>query len=317
MPSVTAVMVTGHDPARRCLALHTIYHFTRQTYPDCELLVLNQSDERLLCQPNPPRVREVLTGQGLILGATRNLAWELSTSDLLCCWDDDDIHHVDMIDYMVGSYDANVVAPINQLVAMLGSEIVFVSTMPGGYTNSMLWPRSCKARYPEIARREDTIFFARLRKEFKVVPLDNPPHYYVRLFHGHNVWGEEHFRTLPRSDKEVTGVDRGYLADKLPAILDLGIEIPKIRNVDLRGIEQQLLVLVQELSGARRIRKKSRLRADLRMDTFRLQKLEYYITDRFKVPFIGRLSVLPQATRAIADYTVAMVLRMINKQLGP
>ncbi len=315
MPSVTAVMVTGHNPARRPLALHTVRHFTQQTYPDCELLILNQGDAPLLEEPMS-RVREVLTSNSLILGALRNLAWEFSTSDLLCSWDDDDIHHVNSIAYMAQHYRGNnVVAPTNQLVAMLGSEIRFVSTMPRGYTNSMLFPRSCKCRYPEIERREDTVFFEALYQEMPVLPLDNPPHMYVRLFHGHNVWDEQHFRSLPRGKRPVTEDDLDYLSYVLPPILKLGMPIAKIRNVDLRAIRDQLLRMVKRVSGNRKARLKSRFRADLRMDVAKLKALEQELASTFKIPIIGRLTYTPSPSRPFVDYKVTDLLRLIDSLL--
>lgn len=221
MPSVTAVMVTGHNVARRPLAAYTIQQFTKQTYKDCELLVLNQGDTPLLAT-QMPRVREVMTGRGLTLGEFRNLGWQYAESDLLCPWDDDDIRHADFLTFMMLGYRKNtVVAQVHQLVVLVHTDETFVSSMFGGYVNSMLFPRDCAARYQPLARGEDSQLLVDLKRAYKTVALVNPPYYYVRLCHGRNVWGESHFRNLPRGRRKVTADDRDYLAEQLPPILKL------------------------------------------------------------------------------------------------
>jgi hypothetical protein len=197
-PSVTAVMVTGHDPRRRPLALLTARAFPRQTYAGAELLIVNQGAEPLLAEPIP-RVREVTDGAGLVVGALRNLAWQYATGDLMTCWDDDDVHHPDRIAIQVNRFTGYPVLFQNELFLHLGTADAFTFYRRCGYENSLLWPRQCESRYPERRRGSDSLFRGSLIREFRgVTKIDNPPSLYVRLFHGRNIWHEDHFFGQPR-----------------------------------------------------------------------------------------------------------------------
>lgn len=230
--TVTAVMITGHDPRRRPLALHTARSFQQQTYGPAELLVLNQGAERLLPQPIP-RVREVQAGAGLVVGALRNLAWQFANGDAMTCWDDDDVHHPERIALQVAEFVSCPVALQNELYLHLDTGKAFVYSRRGGFENTLLWPRACRSRYPEEPRGSDTTFRERLWQELGgIVRIDNPPRTYVRLFHGRNIWPEDHFFDLPQrlaADPRNRGIrtaspsedDRRYLDQLWPVYREL------------------------------------------------------------------------------------------------
>lgn len=197
-PRVTAVMVTGHDPRRRPLALLTARAFPRQTYPSAELLIVNQGAEPLLAEPIS-RVREVMDRAGLVVGALRNLAWRHATGELMTCWDDDDVHHPERIARQVAHFDGRPVAFKYELLLHLRTGEAGVVIRYNGFENSLLWPRACASRYAEKPRRGDADFRRRLIEEYGgIAKMENPPSLYVRLFHGRNIWNEPHFIGMPR-----------------------------------------------------------------------------------------------------------------------
>jgi hypothetical protein len=192
-PRVTAVMVTGHDPQRRALASHTARHFDQQSYTLAELLIINQGSKSLLCEPLP-RVREVMDGAGLVVGALRNLAWKYAPSELMTCWDDDDVHDPDRISVQVAKFFDKPVVLQNELILHLGTGEHFTFYRKSGYENSLLWPSSTLSRYPELPKSSDSAFYKLLLREFGgITKIDNPAKLYVRLYHGRNIWDEKHF----------------------------------------------------------------------------------------------------------------------------
>lgn len=196
--SVTAVMVTGHDPARRRIARLTAESFPRQTYRDTELLIINQGEIPLLTRPIA-RVREVMAGRGLVVGQLRNLAWKYVSTDLMTCWDDDDIYHPDRLDAQIQRYTGKPVALDTEVIVNLQSNEAMVFYRRTGFENSLLWPTAAKSRYAESPRGSDTTFVNALSQEFgNVQTIENDPLLYVRLFHGRNVWDAEHFFEVPR-----------------------------------------------------------------------------------------------------------------------
>ena len=224
--TVTAVMVTGHNPRRQRLARLTAQAFPRQTYPHAELLIVNQGSSPLFEEP-PARVREVMDGAGLVVGALRNLAWRFATSELMTCWDDDDVHHPQRIALQVSRFRDRPVALQYELYLHLGTGEAFAYRRSGGFENSLLWPRDCTSRYAERPRGEDACFFHALARELGIHRIDNPPSLYVRIFHGQNVWHEDHFfgepqraAADPRNQhlhvRPPTEEERGFLDRLLP-----------------------------------------------------------------------------------------------------
>jgi hypothetical protein len=198
LPTVTAVMVTGHDERRRPMAQLTARAFERQTYPRTELLIVNQGRKPLLDEPLD-RVREVMDGAGLVVGALRNLAWQYASGDLMTCWDDDDIHDPERIALQVQKYDGRPVVLQSELSVHLHSGDALGWFRRGGFENSLLWPRRCTSRYTRAPSGSDARFLRQLVQEYGAVStVDNPPLLYVRLFHGRNIWDEDHFFGVPR-----------------------------------------------------------------------------------------------------------------------
>ncbi len=83
-----------YNRAPRDLGLveEAIESFLRQDYPNKELIVLNDTPGQTLCFEHP-QVRIVnVSARFPTLGEKRNAMAAIATGDLLCPWDDDDIH---------------------------------------------------------------------------------------------------------------------------------------------------------------------------------------------------------------------------------
>jgi len=71
-------------------ALQAVQYFLRQDYPNCELLILDDSAEDLSPMlPRDPRIRHLHLPR-LSIGAKRNLGCRLAAGEIIAQWDDDD-----------------------------------------------------------------------------------------------------------------------------------------------------------------------------------------------------------------------------------
>jgi glycosyltransferase involved in cell wall biosynthesis len=98
-PLVSCVMPTRN---RRPWVAQAIAYFARQDYPDRELLVLDDGEDRVAdLIPDDPRIRYVALDGPLILGEKRNCACELARGEIIAHWDDDDWQSPTRLSYQV------------------------------------------------------------------------------------------------------------------------------------------------------------------------------------------------------------------------
>ena len=87
-PLVSCVMPTRE---RRAFAAQAIWYFLRQDYPEKELLVLDDGDDRVEdLTRGDERLRYVHLGRRTPIGVKRELGCELARGELVAQWDDDD-----------------------------------------------------------------------------------------------------------------------------------------------------------------------------------------------------------------------------------
>ncbi len=104
-PLVSCIMPTAD---RRHWVPCAIEYFRRQDYPNRELVVLDDGDDRvadLAC--GDPRIRYVALDERLVLGDKRNRACELARGELIVHWDDDDWQASSRLGYQVRSMEAS------------------------------------------------------------------------------------------------------------------------------------------------------------------------------------------------------------------
>ena len=209
-PLVSCLMVTAD---RGALAARAVRCFARQTYPNRELVVLDDGREEIgpvmsaHAAGTPVRhVRIDPAAPRLALGALRNRGLEAARGELVAQWDDDDWYHPERLAEQVrglGDGDA----------CVLGGTLVhvdsgdwrghpFAGRLAGGVPGTILHRRAGAPRYPEVARAEDTVFLEHYARAGRLRVLAGREHLFIRCFHGANTWGRGHFlrrlRNRPR-----------------------------------------------------------------------------------------------------------------------
>jgi glycosyltransferase involved in cell wall biosynthesis len=220
-------MVTQPSAARLACVERAVAAYARQSYPHRELLVVidageeadrvrleeflasrERSDLRVVRAPDPP-------GN---LGRLRNLAIEQARGELVCVWDDDDHHHPTRVERQVEALQregAIATFLTDVLHLSMGDRRLHWTTykktpqkcVPG----AGLFRRSVAARYPEQGpnsqRAEDDVFCSQLFREGPVHFVEDSPHLYIYVSHGHNVSGDEFHRMIASS----LGLSRGRI----------------------------------------------------------------------------------------------------------
>lgn len=99
MPLVSCIMATYDRPH---LVPHAAASFLRQTYPSCELVVVDDGPESVApLLPDNDRIRHIRVDTRLTIGAKRNLGCDAASGELLANWDDDDWYADWRITYQV------------------------------------------------------------------------------------------------------------------------------------------------------------------------------------------------------------------------
>jgi glycosyltransferase involved in cell wall biosynthesis len=95
LPLVTCIMPTRDRPA---YVRQSIRYFERQTYPERELIILDDGIQPLAGEiPIHPRIRCVRSAPGQSVGAKRNQGCELARGTIIAHWDDDDWYGPDRL----------------------------------------------------------------------------------------------------------------------------------------------------------------------------------------------------------------------------
>jgi hypothetical protein len=166
--------------------------FRRQTWPNKELIVLDQNrDDRLknwLNGLNDPRIRVFhLPGAREPLGTLRNLTIDVSSGPLLCAWDDDDLHHPARLEIEIAAMVATrfvACTLIRETVWTPSRQRVGVrKAWP--YCNTVVTLRNQNLRYPPRQINEDVPAVHAILARSPAILLDLPE-LYVYVVHGRN-----------------------------------------------------------------------------------------------------------------------------------
>lgn len=190
-PSVTAVMVTGKSIERVKFARTAVTSFLEQTYPNKKLLIINTGPcdildrERLNIEE-----KRLFVNNDVTLGKLRNMAFDLTDSDFLIQWDDDDWYHPERIAYQVsGIASSGSSVFLNNQIRYSFERDTAIVYSNGPIHGTVLHPRKIRQRYSPLKRSEDTVFMKILPNR---VVMDNEPKMYIRFYHGSNTWDELH-----------------------------------------------------------------------------------------------------------------------------
>jgi glycosyltransferase involved in cell wall biosynthesis len=216
-PFVSALMVTAARPERFSWFQASLDGYLRQTYSPREMVIVLDAAapadrrrlESYLESVGRNDVRLVIPEGKACLGALRNRSLDAALGDVICLWDDDDLHHPQRIERQVALLQksgAGAVLLADCLHLFMNDGFCYWvnwgRTRFRGLPGTLLARRDHGLRYPEEGRfsraGEDTDFLERLATAMVTEYLAAPPLLYVYRFHGHNTWKREHHLMLAR-----------------------------------------------------------------------------------------------------------------------
>ena len=221
LPEISCLLVTG--PNRLEFFKKSVQCYLDQTYPNLELIIINDSDpsyqsqlSEYIASLNRVDVRLELLKKRYTLGALRNISLAIMDGEVFVQWDDDDFNH-----------PARVVTQFKHL-SQSGKSCSFLSDQFHYYFDSkelfwedwgsylsgglmkykiipgtvMGWRKDLSARYAsggaKSMRGEDSVFSNILNEQGKVSNLADKGYMHVYGYHGKNVWEYTHHRVLSK-----------------------------------------------------------------------------------------------------------------------
>ena len=195
-PLISCLMITRERPIQARLAIQS---FLRQTYPNRELIVVDDDPDSQLydwilsLQSNLIRYFR-LPDQGLSLGELRNFSAQQALGDYICQWDDDDLYdplrlEMQMAALISTGSDATVLARF--LMWWPQTKRLAVSCFRD-WEGSLLCRKDCLPTYPHLRQGEDSALFEELRRKYTLARIDMP-RLYLYVVHGRNTFTPSHF----------------------------------------------------------------------------------------------------------------------------
>jgi glycosyltransferase involved in cell wall biosynthesis len=181
------------------------------------------------------------------LGALRNLAIDSAAGEVICVWDDDDLHHPLRIERQVGHLletGGAAVCLADCLHLFMNSGrcywVNWARTRCRGLPGTLLAHRDPGLRYPESGpfaqKGEDTDLLLRLIEGGSAHFLAAPPFLYVYRFHGTNTFHHERHATLARQFSEEGAHLQNHRAPISACLQALDVGLEETRVVDRQGM---------------------------------------------------------------------------------
>lgn len=214
---VSCLLVALPIPQRLRYFSRSVAAYCRQTHSNTELVIvldegtadarasiaaqvasLGRQDIRIV---EPPGKRS--------LGALRNVSVDDARGEILCQWDDDDLHHPQRVERQLEALlasggdavyleDAMQFFPDSRMLYWTNWRATEAKGLPG----TLMCRRAVPIRYPETGADarlgEDSAVALRLQRQGGFHVLTGAPYLYVYVSHGANSWGDEHHRMLAR-----------------------------------------------------------------------------------------------------------------------
>jgi hypothetical protein len=201
---VVATMVT--QEGRESLARMSLASFLSQTWDNSELIILRTGPTPVLHRGESyPNVKEVAVEQGnKKLSDLRNMVAALAPPDAWQIqWDDDDWSHKERIAYQLRFAKTGSAVVLKHQIRLKVRTAMAITfswpwSRPPGIPGTILLPprEQVEWTYQESkARSEDTQLILDYfpGQRLIVIPNEDKPHMYIRLYHGNNTWDEFHF----------------------------------------------------------------------------------------------------------------------------
>lgn len=179
---VSAVLCTC--TGRENFARQAIREFNNQTWKDKELIIVNQGEKFLTEEEN---ITEVLVPSYLHNGAMRNIGDALARGGYIVRVDDDDLYHPDRFKIQMNAIQETG-APASSFQNIINyvpvEDIAWVRALkcsPG----LMMYRNEGRKYISDLRKSSDTYFMAE-HYIGQITTIDNPPEYYIRIWHGIN-----------------------------------------------------------------------------------------------------------------------------------
>jgi len=202
-PLISCLMVT-RDRAR--FAARALRCLAAQTWRPVELVVVDDGDQDytpMLAEFEgafPIRYIKERPLPGRRLGELRNLALDAARGELCAQWDDDEWYHPERLAVQAraclsGRAHASVLKwTLMHVDTPAMAALPYRADAGHGTPGTVVHCRT-DARYPNLARGEDTVFLDALAERGDVAVLGvEHSHLFIRCFHGGNTWNADHFR---------------------------------------------------------------------------------------------------------------------------
>jgi O-antigen biosynthesis protein len=215
VPLVSCVMATGNRPG---FVRQLLRCFARQTYPNKELVVVDDGDRpvQTLCR-NVPGVRYLRLTQPATMGAKLNLGAEFSRGSILHKIDDDDFYHADFLATSAANLpdqdrENSLVARCCFLVLLRGDRSLRHSGHGWKAGGTLCFDRAMWRKIPfrDVPRSVDSWFLRDHQPEIVRVCSTEQ---YILVRHGANTWKEmstgdadDYFRARPVYQKPLGDV---------------------------------------------------------------------------------------------------------------
>ncbi|MEZ4883084.1 MAG: glycosyltransferase [Chitinophagales bacterium] len=199
LPLVSCLLVTKN---RFQLAKKSVECFMRQSYPNRELIVIDDGEDRQLKDwvegLKNSKIRFFhLPDKSKKLGVLRNLSREKARGEFVAQWDDDDLSHYNRL-----LFQMTLIQKMNlDGCTLQREELWFPTKQRFGYSARRLWEGSmiCNNKklplYHETRRGEESDAVNQLSLNGKIALLDFPQ-LYTYCFHGKNTFDEPHFEQI-------------------------------------------------------------------------------------------------------------------------
>jgi glycosyltransferase involved in cell wall biosynthesis len=234
LPSISCLMVTLD---RLALAKRAILCYSAQTYPEKELVIVTDGEERFsraleryVAALGLSRVRFVYPSrERLTLGQLRNISMDAAGGDIICQWDDDDYNHPDRLmtqaEHMIrqgagACFLSDHLQFIEEKRVLCWVDWTLGGTSQGSAQlapGTLMMRRDPRYRYPEegpFARQgEDSVLLEALCRSMSVANLTGAGYLYLYQYHGRNTFSREHHYRLSNCCASIAYLNEN--ADKL------------------------------------------------------------------------------------------------------
>lgn len=185
LPGITALLVFS-DAARLKRARKAVNQFVAQSYPNKQLIIVNDSRAAVTNVPHP-LVREIFwndlsADRHPTTGKMRNFGYKLADTPLVFpFWDDDDVYDPHLLAYMAVAGQGRKTILTTQVRVDIDNSTAYLHTDPAGIPNTVLLPGGrAELPFPDQTGGEDVESFEteKLRSggpqaDYPYYPIDN------------------------------------------------------------------------------------------------------------------------------------------------